>query len=72
MCRSTIVHSSSIPTKEQQNLASFKDRHTAEEAYNKNPRDTEGIPVNISRTLQAQQRVPLGTRFLVANGFSTN
>ncbi|PNT48083.1 hypothetical protein POPTR_002G059900v4 [Populus trichocarpa] len=57
--RSTIVHSSSIPTKEQQNLASFKDRHTAEEAYNKNPRDTEGIPVNISRTLQAQQRVPL-------------
>jgi hypothetical protein len=22
--------------------------------------------------LQAQQRVPLGTRFLVANGFSTN
>ncbi|KAJ7006324.1 hypothetical protein NC653_005625 [Populus alba x Populus x berolinensis] len=59
MCRSTIVHSSAIRTKEQQNLASFKDRHAAEEAYKKNPRDSEGIPVNISRTLQAQQRVPL-------------
>ncbi|CAK7346686.1 unnamed protein product [Dovyalis caffra] len=57
--RSTIVHSSSIPSKEQQNLASFKDRHTAEEAYNKNPRDSEGNSINISRTLQAQQRIPL-------------
>uniref|UniRef100_A0A6M2EDM8 mitogen-activated protein kinase n=1 Tax=Populus davidiana TaxID=266767 RepID=A0A6M2EDM8_9ROSI len=57
--RSTVVHSSSIPSKEQQNLASFKDRHSAEEVYNKNPRDSEGIPINISRTLQAQQRVPL-------------
>ncbi|KAF9687019.1 hypothetical protein SADUNF_Sadunf02G0050300 [Salix dunnii] len=58
-CRSTIVHSSSIPIKEQQNPASFKDRHTVEEACNKNPRDPEGIPVNISRILQAQQRIPL-------------
>ncbi|KAJ6920363.1 hypothetical protein NC651_014069 [Populus alba x Populus x berolinensis] len=57
--RSTVVHSSSIPSKEQQNLASFKDRHSAEEVYNKNPRDSEGIPINISRTLQAQQRIPL-------------
>ncbi|KAJ6337177.1 hypothetical protein OIU76_006950 [Salix suchowensis] len=57
--RSTIVHSSSIPNKEQQNLASFKDRHTLEEACNKNPIDPEGIPVNISRILQAQQRIPL-------------
>ncbi|KAJ6709113.1 MITOGEN-ACTIVATED PROTEIN KINASE [Salix koriyanagi] len=57
--RSTIVHSSSIPNKEQQNLASFKDRHTVEEACNKNPIDPEGIPVNISRILQAQQRIPL-------------
>ncbi|KAJ6405544.1 hypothetical protein OIU84_013496 [Salix udensis] len=56
---STIVHSSSIPIKEQQNLASFKDRHTVEEACNKNPIDPEGIPVNISRILQAQQRIPL-------------
>ncbi|KAJ6352501.1 hypothetical protein OIU76_001687 [Salix suchowensis] len=57
--RSTVVHSSSIPSKEQLNLASFKDRHSAEEGYNKNSRDSEGIPVNISRTLQAQQRIPL-------------
>ncbi|KAJ6399185.1 hypothetical protein OIU77_019853 [Salix suchowensis] len=57
--RSTVVHSSSIPSKEQLNLASFKDRHSAEEVYNKNSRDSEGIPVNISRTLQAQQRIPL-------------
>ncbi|KAH8509159.1 hypothetical protein H0E87_011068 [Populus deltoides] len=56
---STVVHSSSIPSKEQQNLASFKDRHSAEEVYNKNPRDSEGIPINTSRTLQAQQRIPL-------------
>ncbi|KAJ6736032.1 MITOGEN-ACTIVATED PROTEIN KINASE [Salix viminalis] len=57
--RSTVVHSSSIPSKEQLNLASSKDRHSAEEVYNKNSRDSEGIPVNISRTLQAQQRIPL-------------
>jgi hypothetical protein len=74
MCRSTVVHSSSIPSKEQQNLASFKDRHSAEEVYNKNPRDSEGIPINISRTLQAQQRIPLGTirvlpTFFQLNGF---
>ncbi|KAJ6998289.1 mitogen-activated protein kinase 20 [Populus alba x Populus x berolinensis] len=57
--RSTVVHSSSIPSKEQQNLASFRDRHSAEEVYNKNPRESEGIPINISRTSQAQQRIPL-------------
>ncbi|GLT54272.1 hypothetical protein SLA2020_274840 [Shorea laevis] len=57
--RSTIVHSNTIPPKEQSNNASFKDRQTAEEAYNKNSRDTDRIPMNLGRTMQAPQRIPL-------------
>ncbi|TKY46795.1 Mitogen-activated protein kinase 10 [Spatholobus suberectus] len=41
--RSTIVHSNTVHPKEQSNIASSKNRPTAEE-YNKNSRDTE-IPV---------------------------
>lgn len=59
--RSTIVHSNSIPPKEQSNIASFKDRQTAEDAYNKNSRDTDRIPMNVGRNMQAPQRIPLGT-----------
>ncbi|PRQ52070.1 putative mitogen-activated protein kinase CMGC-MAPK family [Rosa chinensis] len=56
--RSTIVHSNTVPPKEQQNYAYLKDQKHAEEAY-KNSRDTEGIHVNLSRTMQAPQRIPL-------------
>ncbi|KAF8413625.1 hypothetical protein HHK36_001617 [Tetracentron sinense] len=55
--RSTVVHSNSIPPKEQPNLASFKDREIAQEACNS--RDIDGISGTLSRTLQAHQRIPL-------------
>ncbi|KAJ4835790.1 Mitogen-activated protein kinase 20 [Turnera subulata] len=57
--RSTVVHSTTVPSREQQNVASLRDRQNAEEACAKSSRDSEGIPVNIPRTMQAQQRVPL-------------
>ncbi|KAJ7965092.1 Mitogen-activated protein kinase [Quillaja saponaria] len=56
--RSTIVHSNSTPQKERSNVASCKDQQTAED-YNKNSRDTEGIPVNVSRSMHGPQRIPL-------------
>lgn len=55
--RSTIVHSNTVPPKEQQNLS--RDRQAAEEVYNKNSNESERIPANLSRTLPAQQRFPL-------------
>lgn len=58
--RSTIVHSNTVPPKDQHNYASFKDRQNAEEAY-KNSKDTEAVHVNIARSMQAPQRIPLGT-----------
>ncbi|GAU51740.1 hypothetical protein TSUD_131490 [Trifolium subterraneum] len=53
--RSTIVHSNTIPQKEQTSIASSKNRHTPEE-YNKICRDTE-IPM--PRPIQGPQRIPL-------------
>ncbi|KAF8391131.1 hypothetical protein HHK36_023432 [Tetracentron sinense] len=57
--RSTVVHSNTIPPKEQPNLASFKDRQITQETWNKNSRDTDGISGSLSRSLQAHQRIPL-------------
>ncbi|PON90692.1 Serine/threonine protein kinase [Trema orientale] len=56
--RSTIVHSNTVPAKDQHNYASFKDRQNAEEAY-KNLKDTEAVHVNLARSMQAPQRIPL-------------
>lgn len=53
--RSTIVHSNTIPQKEQTSIASSKNRQTTEE-YNKICRDTE-IPM--PRPIQGPQRIPL-------------
>ncbi|KAL4367029.1 hypothetical protein GQ457_05G016710 [Hibiscus cannabinus] len=57
--RSTMVHSSTIAPKEQPSLKALKDRQIAEEAYSKNSRETKSIPLNLSKTLQVQQRIPL-------------
>ncbi|PON69451.1 Serine/threonine protein kinase [Parasponia andersonii] len=56
--RSTIVHSNTVPAKDQHNYASFKDRQNAEEAF-KNSKDMEAVRVNIARSMQAPQRIPL-------------
>ncbi|XP_077252339.1 mitogen-activated protein kinase 10-like [Tasmannia lanceolata] len=56
--RSTVVHSDTIPTKEQPTLASFKDRQIPEGAY-KNNRDLDTMSGNLSRTLQTSHRIPL-------------
>ena len=58
--RSTIVHSNTVPPKEQQNYAFLKDQKNAEEAY-RNSRDSEAVHVNLSRTMQTPQRISLGT-----------
>ncbi|XWS44467.1 hypothetical protein CRYUN_Cryun15aG0047300 [Craigia yunnanensis] len=57
--RSTIVHSNTIAPKEQPSINSVKDGQNAEEAYSKSSRETEAVPVHLSRTLQAQQKIPL-------------
>lgn len=62
-CRSTVVHSNTIPIKEQQQptLASFKERQIADESC-KNPRDVDVMTGNLSRPpSHAQQRIPMGT-----------
>ncbi|XP_061369854.1 mitogen-activated protein kinase 10-like isoform X2 [Gastrolobium bilobum] len=53
--RSTIVHSNMVPQKEQPNIASCKNRETAEE-YNNNSTDTENP---VPRSIQGPQRIPL-------------
>eukprot|EP00262_Sarcandra_glabra_P019198 TRINITY_DN7151_c1_g1_i1.p1 TRINITY_DN7151_c1_g1~~TRINITY_DN7151_c1_g1_i1.p1 ORF type:complete len:356 (-),score=72.15 TRINITY_DN7151_c1_g1_i1:368-1435(-) len=54
--RSTVVHSNTIPLKEQPTLtASLKDRQVPEEAF-RNSRDTDGMSGNLSRASQAPQR----------------
>lgn len=58
--RSTVVHSNTIPAKEPHIIA-FKDRQIAEESCSRSSRDTDGIPGNLSRSLQASQRIPMGT-----------
>ncbi|XVF60780.1 hypothetical protein PTKIN_Ptkin08bG0076000 [Pterospermum kingtungense] len=57
--RSTIVHSNTVAPKDQPSISSLKDRQIAEEAYSKSSRETETVPVHESRTLPAQQRIPL-------------
>ncbi|KAF5732485.1 mitogen-activated protein kinase 20 [Tripterygium wilfordii] len=57
--RSTIVHSNTVPPKEQANVTSFKDRQVAEDLYHRNSRDAVGISVNPSRALHVAQRIPL-------------
>ncbi|XP_062105760.1 mitogen-activated protein kinase 20 isoform X3 [Humulus lupulus] len=58
--RSTIVHSNTVPAKDQHNYTSSRDRQNTEEAY-KNLKDTDTVHVNIARSMQAPQRIPLGT-----------
>ncbi|XWS30083.1 hypothetical protein CRYUN_Cryun24cG0087900 [Craigia yunnanensis] len=57
--RSTIVHSNTIAPKEQPSIISLKNKQNAEESHSKSSRETEVVPVHLSRTLQAQQRIPL-------------
>lgn len=59
-CRSTIVHANTVPPKEQANAPTFRDR-PGDSCSNRNSKDMDGVPVNPSRSSQAQQRIPLGT-----------
>eukprot|EP00262_Sarcandra_glabra_P019201 TRINITY_DN7151_c1_g1_i4.p1 TRINITY_DN7151_c1_g1~~TRINITY_DN7151_c1_g1_i4.p1 ORF type:complete len:362 (-),score=61.31 TRINITY_DN7151_c1_g1_i4:307-1392(-) len=56
--RSTVVHSNTIPPREQPTLASFNDRNTPDSLC-KNSRDTDVMSGNILRTLPMPQRLPL-------------
>ncbi|KAL3508973.1 hypothetical protein ACH5RR_028374 [Cinchona calisaya] len=57
--RPTIVHSNAVPLKEQPRAHNVKDRPSGEEPCCRNARDSDGLPGgSISRTLQAQQRIP--------------
>ncbi|XP_008797488.1 mitogen-activated protein kinase 10-like isoform X2 [Phoenix dactylifera] len=55
--RSTVVHSTPIPPKEQANMDLYRNRQTSDEGC-KNPRDTERWSGNMSKTSQAPQRIP--------------
>ncbi|XP_058219303.1 mitogen-activated protein kinase 20-like isoform X2 [Rhododendron vialii] len=56
--RSTIVHANTVPPKEQANAPTFRDR-PGDSCSNRNSKDMDGVPVNPSRSSQAQQRIPL-------------
>lgn len=53
--RSTIVHANMVPPKDHNNVSSLRERQ-AEDIYNKNPRETEAMPANLSRTIPVPQR----------------
>ncbi|GJM93820.1 hypothetical protein PR202_ga10409 [Eleusine coracana subsp. coracana] len=55
--RSTIVHSTPIPVKEQPRIGSSRDKASPDESY-KNPRETDRFSGNVPRTSQAPHRVP--------------
>ncbi|XP_010926676.1 mitogen-activated protein kinase 10 [Elaeis guineensis] len=57
--RSTMVHSTPIPPKEQPNMALYRDRQwqTSDEVC-KNSRDTERLLGSMSKASQAPQRIP--------------
>ncbi|KAK4487136.1 hypothetical protein RD792_006451, partial [Penstemon davidsonii] len=55
---STIVHSNTIPPKEQTAISNAKDRQNVEESRSRNPRDYHGLHPSLSRTLQPPQRIP--------------
>ncbi|XP_042430194.1 mitogen-activated protein kinase 10-like isoform X1 [Zingiber officinale] len=55
--RSTVVHSSTASPMGQTNMGTSRDRQGSDEAC-KNPRETERLSGNITRTSQAPQRVP--------------
>uniref|UniRef100_A0A1D1XFM7 mitogen-activated protein kinase n=1 Tax=Anthurium amnicola TaxID=1678845 RepID=A0A1D1XFM7_9ARAE len=56
--RSTVVHSATIPPKEQCVLASFKDRLASDETC-RNQRDADVLSTNLVRASQSSQRIPL-------------
>ncbi|KAE8721924.1 Mitogen-activated protein kinase 20 [Hibiscus syriacus] len=59
--RSTIVHFKTNAPKEQASINPLKDKQNAEEVYIKSSRETDAIPLHLSRALQAQQKIPQGT-----------
>ncbi|KAJ8567944.1 hypothetical protein K7X08_020666 [Anisodus acutangulus] len=54
--RSTVVHSNTIPSKEQLIAANMRDRQNGEESCSRNCRDSEGLASSLTRTIQAQPR----------------
>ncbi|CAN4103129.1 unnamed protein product [Withania somnifera] len=57
--RSTVVHSSPIPLKEQPIASNTRDQQNGEESCSRNCRDSEGLASSLTRTIQAQPRNPL-------------
>ncbi|CAA0808667.1 Mitogen-activated protein kinase 20 [Striga hermonthica] len=55
--RSTIVHSNTIPLKEQTTIAIAKDKQNCEQAFCRNSRGFDGPHDSLSRNLQPQQRI---------------
>ncbi|KAK6142257.1 hypothetical protein DH2020_022605 [Rehmannia glutinosa] len=56
--RSTIVHSNTVPPRDQTTVASAKVRQNGEESRSRNSRDFDGLHNSLSRTLQPPQRIP--------------
>ena len=59
--RSTVVHLNPVYSKNLINNVPLQDVKISEESYRKNSRDGEGRLTNISRTMQAPQKIPIGT-----------
>ncbi|XP_009597022.1 mitogen-activated protein kinase 20 [Nicotiana tomentosiformis] len=58
--RSTVLHSNTIPSKEQPiAAANMRDRQNGEESCSRNCRDSEGLANSLTRTMQAQPRIAL-------------
>ncbi|CAK9314692.1 unnamed protein product [Citrullus colocynthis] len=60
--RSTVVHSNPVYSKDQINNVTLQDGKISEEAYSKNSRDSEGRLTNISRAMQAPQKIPFAAK----------
>lgn len=60
--RSTVVHSNPNPLKEQPIAANMRDRQNGEESCSRNCRDSEGLAISLTRTLQAQPRNALAAK----------
>ncbi|CAK9133187.1 unnamed protein product [Ilex paraguariensis] len=57
--RSTIVHSNTIPPKEQLNVATLKDQQVDKDLCNRKSRNSDGINGSLTRNSQAPQKIPL-------------
>ncbi|RRT76773.1 hypothetical protein B296_00029714 [Ensete ventricosum] len=70
ICRSTVVHSTSVPPREQPNLASSRGSQVTDDTSD-NPGDS-GAPRNVARIAQLPHRIPTGTYLIPKLSFKSH